>query len=294
MDKFAQTIAFFPPRGQDFLKNKFLTAKLKNVRFCDRGIIMLFVVLGFILFFLLVSGLWFSKQILHREELAKKARSKARTVKQQITDIEDICTTLNMYDANVSLLTTIYSHIISLMQKVISLENTQENHILLEHYENKKNKLAETLPIKVGVPENDHQISILKRHTGKAITYLKGFIAQGLLNEYEGSEHITRLRRLKVQSEVDAFLLQGNKCEQKYDKITAASYYKHAKELLLSTDVNFDNQTEQIKSISKKISKIFNSEEEEKKREKEKRLEREENSHPLTTVKKTEGNDGNE
>jgi len=253
---------------------------------------MLFIVIGFILFFILVTALWFSKQVTHREDLAQKSRSKARKIKQQIAEIEEVCDTLNIYDSNENLLTTIYSQIISLTQKVASIDPSEENRILLEHYNSKKDKIKDSLPTAKSTPGNDQQINIVKRHIGKTVTNVKQLISNGTISELEASEHITRLRRLKVQLEVDAFMMQGNKCEQKLDKITAASYYKHAKELLLSTEVSFDDQSDQIQVISKKIAKIFNSQEEEEAKEKKKKKSEENaESHPLTTIKKEDEDD---
>ena len=74
---------------------------------------MWFIITGFFLFFVIVLSLWFSKQVTHREELELKARSKARAIKQQISEIEEVCDTLNIYDSNEELLASIYSNIIS-------------------------------------------------------------------------------------------------------------------------------------------------------------------------------------
>jgi len=248
---------------------------------------MLLVIYGFILFFILVTALWFSKQVTHREKLAQKSRSKARSIKQQISEIEEVCDTLNIYDANESLLATIYTYIISLMQNVIAIDPSEENNILLEHYQSKKNKIKRALPDSSSVADNDHQINIVKRHISKTIRHIKQISAFGAISELEASEHITRISKLKVQVEVDAFLMQGEKCEQKQDKITAASYYKHAKELLLTSEVSFDNQPDQIKSISKKIANIFNAQEEDDIKRKKKRKKNKElvDRHPLTTFK---------
>ena len=64
----------------------------------------------------------------------------------QIAEIEEVCDTLNIYDANESLLTTIYAHIISLTQNVITIENSDENRALLEHYNSKRSNIKKNLP----------------------------------------------------------------------------------------------------------------------------------------------------
>ncbi|MCJ8314806.1 MAG: hypothetical protein MJK11_17770 [Pseudomonadales bacterium] len=248
---------------------------------------MWLVLLGFLLFFILVTALWFSKQVSHREDIAYKAKTKARTLKQQIAEIEEVCDTLNIYDSNESLLNTIYSHIISLTRNVNSIETSIENSSLLEHYIFKQSKIKDNLPKNTSIPDNDQQINIVKRHIGKTITNVKQLTMLGSISELEASEHIARLRQLKVQIEVNAFMMQGGKCEHKQDKITAASYYKHAKELLLNTEVSFDDQSEQIKNISIKISKIFNAQDKEIKKEKKKK-EEPIDAYPLTTFKQVD------
>lgn len=107
------------------------------------------------------------------------------------------------------------------------------------------------------IPKNDRQISQIRRHCSKAIKLLSHMVSQNLITRAEADEHSQKLRMLALQSEVKAYLLQGQVSKAKEDYMMAASYYKHAKELLVSSPLTYEDKTKQIKNISKMIAGLY-------------------------------------
>jgi hypothetical protein len=57
--------------------------------------------------------------------------------------------------------------------------------------------------------------------------------------------------------EVTAYRKQGDEAQEKGETSAAANFYKHAKELIVSSEIKFPEKMDQIKQISRKISGLY-------------------------------------
>ncbi|MEX1058773.1 MAG: hypothetical protein WED11_13670, partial [Natronospirillum sp.] len=77
--------------------------------------------------------------------------------------------------------------------------------------------------------------------------------------EPELMEHATRLRVLMLKTEVNAYIQQARQLLQDEDRVTAAAHFKHAKEILVASNLSFPERSSMIKRISKMVWGIYST-----------------------------------
>ena len=214
------------------------------------------ITLLFVFFCFLVIGLWLSKQASNIEKQNMISKSKTRQIKLRLNEIDHLISTLLVFDANPALIQHFYQYNCMEAQKIISLDDSEQNQRILTHYQNQLNELSNLKLQNAKKAKTDQQINALKKQCITGIKLLKKCIGMGICSEIEGQNHIERLRKIPVTNEINALIDQGQQSEKKGENLMAIGFYKHAKELLINTDIDIKNRTEKIKSIAKKISQL--------------------------------------
>ncbi|WP_428240930.1 hypothetical protein [Gynuella sp.] len=220
--------------------------------------------LVFTLFLLMVFGLWISKKAAIREQQERELKAKLRKLKQLANDTEDIINVLKHYDGDPALMAIICEYFLSEHEQRAALAPHDRN--ITSDLERAR-LMCEELnagTIEAEAPTNDRQIAELKRYAVKTYKLLRYMRHHHVISDHDMMAHTHRLRKKVLTLEVEAYLNQGEKSHKEEDHISAANYYKHAKDLLLSSDISYDGKTQEIKRISKLISGIFASEEDKK------------------------------
>ena len=218
------------------------------------------LVLVMVLVGALAVGLWLSKNASNKQEDALKTKARVRKMRQLAVDIEEMLDTLKKYDGDTDLQVSILSYLISDTEKRLQLDpSNEETKTDLLRLKDAHSKAEGSSGGRASIPHNDRQLAIMRRHLSKTIKLIRHMLNKGFISETDAQEHVHRLKLLALNSEVEAYLVQGDRCRENDDNLTAASYYKHAKETLLSSSIQFDGKTKEIKRISKLISGIYSS-----------------------------------
>lgn len=228
-----------------------------------------------ILFFttLMIAAIWLSRVAAdkHRQEVELKQR--ARTIKQRLDDIASISQSLLQYDGDRSLLEAITDFRIQQVQKRLEFLNDEDSEGELSTARAFKDNLAELIEHREpALPSNDSDISHMKRQLFKAIKLIKLMQSQGYITDNEVGDHVRRLKVITLKTEVNAYIQQGRQYMENEERTTAATYFKHAKEMLVASELSFPDRARMIKRISKMIWGLYSTQEDEDEEELDKEL----------------------
>lgn len=224
---------------------------------------MLYAIVIIVLMLIIFAAVYLHKAIQDKEATLKKRKAALRKLKVSLLEIDDVITTLKTYHGYGPLLRVLVNYEIyeyeNILRKFPEDEDSKRNILELKEFESSIDEVFGK-KFKAEIPNNDRQIAVFKRSGLKAIKMLKQIAIKGLISELEFSDYSTNLKTKMLKSEVEAFIRQGRKAENNEDHMSAAQYFKHAKDLLLSSDISYDEKTQDIKRISKMISGIYSTE----------------------------------
>lgn len=213
---------------------------------------------------LMVGGIWLARYSSLKQQEALERRQRARALKQRIDELAEISGVLLRYDGNPNLMHALTEFRIREIQR--RLETLQEAdsdgelQTAQAFLDNLTETLAERRPL---LPTTDHDINHMKRYLFKAIKLVKRIQSNGYLLESDGQDHARRLRLLVLKTEVNAYIQQARQLLKDEDRISAASHFKHAKELLVASNLSFPERSSMIKRISKMIWGIYSTQQDE-------------------------------
>lgn len=200
-----------------------------------------------------------SNQASKKQQQKVQDKARIRKLKQLAVDVEEVLGTLRHYKTDPELLKLVCNYLIGETERRIQIDS--ENAEALADMERVRAIYADLENLKDGkggvIPANDRQIAIMKRHFIKTMKLVKHMSAKSTINEMEAQEHIRTLRHLMLRLEVDAYMSQAEKARLNEDNMTAGNLFKHAKEILVASEVGYDGKTEEIKNISKKIASLY-------------------------------------
>jgi hypothetical protein len=208
----------------------------------------------------MLGSLYLSKLATDREIQEIEKKKKIRTLRNDLIDIDEILNTLLVYDRDTNLLFTLSKRMQSLIQQGLNLLPSDENLATDLSDLEKINQQIQALsnePIEPEIPVSDRQIFLMKKHFSRTIRLIKELHTEGLIDELHASNHRARLIRNSLLLEVKAYRSQGDDAREKGETSSAANFYKHAKELLVNSDVKFPEKMDHIKQISRKISGLY-------------------------------------
>lgn len=213
-----------------------------------------------------------SKNAARKQEDKQKKTSKIRKLRNYSMDLEDLIANLSQYEDDKDLLRILISYLIAENERRYSLD--QENTDSREDLERSKALLDaiqseeqesddsadESEKKELATPSNDREVTTLRRYMAKTIRILKHLYKTQFITETVYLGHSSRLKLNTLNAEVNAYLRQGDASKEKQDNMAAGAYYKHAKELLVTSDISFEGKTSEIKRISKLVSNIYATE----------------------------------
>lgn len=206
------------------------------------------------------GALYVSKIASNRQEEENEKRRKIRTMRNDLVDTDELINTLIVYDRDPELLTIIADKMEQIIQEGLSLlPNNEELQGDLNAL-NKTRERIEQLRATPEEPENpgtDRQITLIKKNFSRTIKLLKVIQASGHISELETGQHRTRLIQNSLLLEVRAYQSQGKEAHARGEISTAANFLKHAKELLVNSEIKFKEKTDKIKEVSREISGLY-------------------------------------
>jgi len=219
-----------------------------------------FILVCIILVAIIIGGIWIADRAARLEEGRKKQIATSRHLRNHAIDIEDLIKNLVFYEDNLDLFRILTSYLISENEKRYALD--PDNSESLEDLNRSKELLdsfsQETVDKREIIdPKSDNEVASMRRYLAKTIRVLKHLKIHESINETVYLGHTNRLKLKALNAEVNAYIKQGDSCMGKKDKLAAANYYKHAKEILSASEFQFDGKSTEIKRISKLISNIY-------------------------------------
>lgn len=209
---------------------------------------------------LMFGALYLSKFAADKEQAELDKKKKIRELRNELVDIDEILNTLLVYDRNPELLNDLCNRMEQLINEGFSLlPNSSELQADLDDL-NKIKATIQTLlqqPSPPETPASDRQIFILKKHFARTIRLIKSLQAEGYIDELNSGNHRARLIRNSLMLEVKAYEIQGDQAKEKGEISSAANFYKHAKEMMVDSDLKFPDKINHIQTISKKISGLY-------------------------------------
>ncbi|MCA6064896.1 hypothetical protein [Thalassolituus marinus] len=108
------------------------------------------------------------------------------------------------------------------------------------------------------VMKSDRELRLARRHFGLVIKVLSGLAKKRVISETAMLEYRRYLRLTLMEKEVDTYTAQGDVAAGRGDVVTAGSYYKAAKKLLIEFDLQYPEKNEKIRALSKRSASLYN------------------------------------
>ncbi|MEJ2075553.1 MAG: hypothetical protein P8X79_19060 [Reinekea sp.] len=197
---------------------------------------------------------------MQQQEREQTKKHRVRELHSELVDLDEIVNTLLIYDLDVELINSMLRYMNDKVQ--IGLKILPDSEELLLELKDIDRLFAKSQallnePKAPGIPSSDRQIFIVKRHFVRSMKLIKQLQGEGYFDDMASSDHRSRLIRKALLVEVDAYQLQGDNAYKSGEISSAANFYKHAKELLIGSDLRFPEKTQYIKNLSKKISGLY-------------------------------------
>ncbi|MCH8552370.1 MAG: hypothetical protein LAT62_10565 [Natronospirillum sp.] len=219
-----------------------------------------------ILVSIMVVAVWLGRRATEKQREELELRQRARQMRQRLDEIDDIISALLKYDGDRALLESVAEFRIRQIEKRNTLMGAvdQEAQAELAAAQSFLKSLPDLLQNhKRALPEEEHDLNYMKKLIFKGIKLIKLMQTQGQVSDIEVRDHAQRLRERMVKAEVNAYIQHGRTLLKEEDRINAAAYFKHAKEILVATNIRFPERTAMIKRISKMIWGVYSTQEDE-------------------------------
>ncbi len=205
-------------------------------------------------------ALFLTKLGLKRQEDEHEKKRKVRQLRSELVDIDEIVNTLLIYDRNLDLIESLIRYMTEQIQSGLKILPNAEELIQelrdVDHLNNRAQSLLKE-PVKPEIPSSDRQIFIIKKHFIRTIKLIKQLHNEGYFDDVTSSDHRSRLSKNTLTLEFRAYILQGDAAQATGETSIAANFYKHAKELMVNSEMRFPERTEHIKEVSKKLSGLY-------------------------------------
>ena len=219
------------------------------------GILSMLALIGVIL-----GSLFVTKLSLKYQEDESKKKQRARELRTELVDVDEIVNTLMIYDRNLELIEVLLRYMTDRIQAGLKLLPNSEELLQELKDVDQLNARAQSLlkePARPETPSSDRQIFLVKKHFARAIKFIRELQAEGYFDDMASSDHRARLTQNALLLEVEAYQVQGEGAQASGDVSSAANFYKHAKEMLVNSELRFPEKSDYIKEISRKISGLY-------------------------------------
>ncbi len=225
------------------------------------GLPMLLTILILLFTGIMIGAIWLARRASdkHREEVERKQR--ARQIKYRLNEIAEISAALLRYDGNAPLLQAVTEFRLHQIRQRMEIIAGHDGDGELATAEGFKEDLPDALERReTALPTTDAEVNYMKKHLFKAMKLIRLMQSQGYMMETEAADHTKRLSVIMLKTEVNTYVQHGRQLLKDQDRMSAASYFKHAKDTLIASRLNFPERSSMIKRISKMISGIYTTE----------------------------------
>ncbi len=188
-----------------------------------------------------------------RKTMIKKWRSKAN-------EIYDTLKELALFDDNTITWHLICDYANDLLKKI---EDAGLNDGFCDSLREELSQLTQTAGTSKirTVVASDAELKNAKRAFNMAGKVLKACTKQAKIGSQEAIDLRRQLRLRVLNLEVNTYLALAEDRVTNNDTMSASSYFKHAKNLLVNTDLKFKGKSERIREIGDRMRALFGDEE---------------------------------
>ncbi|WP_119395633.1 hypothetical protein [Salinibius halmophilus] len=231
---------------------------------------MLIVLFTFVLLVLVVGGIVIAKVATQEEEQQNAKLSTVRAYHLRLQEMIETFGIIREYCGRQAIASAIVEEMQYVVNLWLNLDAEAESENLTywqQRLEQLREEIAndedilETEPLHA--PESERETAKLRKHVGRTLRMISKLAEQGGITGAQANEYKTFLRTLMLRCEVQSFLRIGDNHEAMGDRLKAAAYYKHAKEVLIASELEFEGKSDKIKEIAKQVSGVYQSHREE-------------------------------
>lgn len=227
---------------------------------------MLIALFTFILLVMVVGGIVVAKIATQEEEQQNAKLSTLRAYHLRLQEMTETLSVIRTYCARQAIALAIIEemqHVVNLWLNLDANSETENLAFWQQRLETLREEIATEEDVLESTPriepESEREIGKLRKHVGRTLRMISKLAEQGGITAEQSVEYKTFLRTLMLRSEIESFLRIGDNHNAMGERLKAAAYYKHAKEVLLASELEFEGKTDKIKEISKHISGMYQS-----------------------------------
>lgn len=227
---------------------------------------MLIVLFTFVLLVLVVGGIVIAKIATQEEEQQNAKLSTARAYHLRLQEMIETLGVIREYCGRQAIAIAIVDemqYVVALWQHLEMEEESENITFWQQRLEQLREEIGasedvlETSPLHA--PDSERETAKLRKHVGRTLRMISKLAEQGGITGAQANEYKAFLRTLMLRCEVQSFIRIGDNHEAMGDRLKAAAYYKHAKEILISSELEFDGKTDKVKEIAKMVSGVYQS-----------------------------------
>lgn len=199
---------------------------------------------------IMLGGMVYNRR-LQKQQVAK---NQARMMRQKADDVLEALEYLIIVDDNRDLQNLVLERVTGVYEKAHKLAGASA----LEAFDPSplKEKIASNPPCRK-VMKSDKELKFGRRHFSTILKTLVPMAKQKIISETVMLDYRRYLKMVLMEREVDSYTAQGDVAAQRGDVVTASSYYKAARKVLIEFDIQFPEKNERVKAIAAKTAALY-------------------------------------
>jgi hypothetical protein len=215
---------------------------------------MIFTLLG-LLVILIVAGVFFAQRISQKNREEALLNRNIRHCTLLMNELWDVMQAVPNYIMAPDILEALIEQYKRLVHKRDSFKPNPETQKLLDEADEFLIK-AKAIPSKDKL-ESDSEINLCKKTFAKASKVLRAAAGRKEISPQIALNMRNSMRMKLLHMEVDTYVSKGISAGQNNDPMTAATFYKYAKKLLIESDLKFEGKVERVREISDMTRALF-------------------------------------
>lgn len=219
---------------------------------------MIYVLAGIATVLLVAMGLTAS-YVAKRQNQERQRKTQIKKWRVKVNEIYDTLKELALFDDNAMTWHLISDYTNDLIKKI---EDAGLNDGFCDSIREDLNQLTQTAGTSKirTVVASDIELKNAKRAFNMAAKVIKSCAKQAKIGSQEAIELRRQLQLRVLTLEVNTYLALGEDRVANNDTMSASGYFKHAKNLLINTNLKFKGKSEKIREIGDRMRALFGDE----------------------------------
>jgi hypothetical protein len=194
-----------------------------------------------------------------RLQSRQTARNQARLVSQKADDILEALEYLMVVDDHRELQRAVLERVTEIYARAHKMAGDRSANMFdPEPY---IEKIAANPPCRK-VLKSDREIKLGRRHFSTILKTLVPMAKQKIISEAVMLDYRRHLKMALMERQVDSYMAQGDAAAGRSDPVSASSFYKAARKVLIEFDLQFPEKNERVKQIAEKTAALYKNDSE--------------------------------